>query len=58
LEATLLNYVIEKQKTRIDLALLHLAELYAQLMGLISFFYFKLIFQGIPLWFLLNLLIN
>uniref|UniRef100_A0A915LQI2 Symplekin/Pta1 N-terminal domain-containing protein n=1 Tax=Meloidogyne javanica TaxID=6303 RepID=A0A915LQI2_MELJA len=33
LEATLLNYVIEKQKTRIDLALLHLAELYAQLMG-------------------------
>uniref|UniRef100_A0A915LHB7 Symplekin n=1 Tax=Meloidogyne javanica TaxID=6303 RepID=A0A915LHB7_MELJA len=33
LEATLLNYVIEEQKTRVDLALLHLAELYAQLMG-------------------------
>jgi len=37
LEATLLNYVIEEQKTRVDLALLHLAELYAQLMGLIFF---------------------
>ncbi|CAK5081376.1 unnamed protein product [Meloidogyne enterolobii] len=34
LEATLLNYVIEEQKTRVDLALLHLAELYAQMMGL------------------------
>ncbi|KAL7071482.1 hypothetical protein ACQ4LE_009472 [Meloidogyne hapla] len=33
LEATLLNYVIEEQKTRVDLALLHLAELYAQMMG-------------------------
>lgn len=32
-EATLLNYIIENQKNRTDLALLWLAELYAQLQG-------------------------
>lgn len=33
LEAMLINYIIEDQKTRADLALQKLAELYAQWMG-------------------------